>query len=87
MYVYLVVILALFAVAFFSFLLATGVQKVQEVFNPQLGEDQWLTDDHYTAFSYGATFVNNLWLLAPAILIFGLALWGYNYSQRRNGGA
>lgn len=83
LYVYLVIIIALFAGGFFAFIMATGIGQIQESINPHLGQDRWSTEQHYTAFSLAATFVTNLWVLFPAVIIFGLAYWGYVEAQRR----
>ncbi len=84
LYVYLVIIIAILAVGFFAFIMSTGLGKIQENLNPSLGEDKWSTPQHFEAFNLAATFVSNLWVLFPAVLLFGLAYWGYVEAQRRH---
>lgn len=83
LYVYIVIIITLFAAVFFSFLLASGIEQVQIQLNPSLGEEKWHSTQHYETFSLAAWFTNNIWLAFPALIIFGLMYWGYNEAQRR----
>ena len=82
-WIYIVLIATLFSVAFFGFLLSSGVQQFQEQINPELNESKWVSSSHFDAFVLAATFVNNLWILFPVILILGLAYWAYTEAQRR----
>jgi hypothetical protein len=84
MYVYIVVILAVFAVGFFIFIMGTAVQGIQEAINPMLNASEWYSVSHFNSFALAATFVTNLWMLFPAFLIFGLLYWGWVYSQKRS---
>jgi hypothetical protein len=86
MYIYLVTVLALFAGGFFIFVMATGIQGIQEAFNPSLEESSWMDAGHFSAFNLAANFVTNIWLLFPAILLFGVAYWTYVYAQRQSSG-
>lgn len=83
LYVYIVIIITIFAVGFFSFIIANAVGAFQHAINPDLTVDQWVSSAHFDAFSLAATFVTNLWVLFPAFLIFGLLYWGYIEGQRR----
>lgn len=82
LYIYIVIIIALFAVGVFSFLLANGVGVLQDAVNPQLEAENWVTTGHFDAFSLAATFVTNLWVFFVVFLVVGLLYWGYIESQR-----
>ncbi len=82
--IYIVFIIALIAVGAFAFIFSTAIGQVQSVINPELASSNWATTDHYDAFALAATFVNNLWILFPALLVIGLLYWGYVEAQRRN---
>ena len=86
LYVYLVLIVSLFACVFIYFIYATAIQAVQEAINPLLAESEWLSGEHYTSFFYASTFVNALWTFFIALFIFGLLYWTYIYNQRRSAG-
>ena len=63
--------------------MATGIAEIQTQINPDLASDQWVDTQHFDAFNLGATFVTNMWLFFPAIIILGLMYYGYVEAQRR----
>lgn len=75
--------MALVIVGAMWFFFTTGIQKVQEAFNPMLASDQFATDGNWESFDLANTFVNNLWVLFLVFLVLGLGYYGYNEAQRR----
>ena len=85
MYVYLVFILGLMAVLGFMFLMSTAIQRIQTTFNPQLTNSSWIDAAHFNVFVLAAGLVTNIWFYFAVFIIFGLAYWGWVYTQRHGG--
>jgi hypothetical protein len=79
------VILALFVVGFFIFIMMSGVQSIQEAFNPQLEASNWMDTAHFNIFNVAASFVTYIWVFFIVFLVFGLAYWSWVYTQRQRG--
>lgn len=60
-----------------------ALQSTQEGVNDMLGSDRFATEANWNSFNLANTFMNNLWLLFPAILILGLGYYLYTEAQRR----
>ena len=83
MYVYAVVIVGLFVMAFLWFVvwasftpLRTGVTDIMTQYNNE--------SSPYPNFLLADTFMYNLWAFFMAIVVFGLLYWAWLYSQRKN---
>lgn len=83
MYLFLVLILAIVVLLFFSFYFGSMVQNVQESFNPQLGADTWATPEHFNTFYLATTLMTNVWTYIFAFIFFSLMYFAYLYTQRR----
>ena len=83
MYLFIVLILAIVVLLFFSFYFGSMVQNIQESFNPQLGEENWATEDHFNTFYLAATLITNIWTYIFAFIFFGLVYFSYLYTQRK----
>jgi len=82
----MVLIVGLIAGVAFSFLFMSAFENIQEAFNPSLAEENWVSEDHYTTFSYAAGFVTNIWTYLIGFVVFILTYWAYVYNQRRGAG-
>lgn len=83
MYLYLVLLIGLVALVFFSIYFSTVIQYVQEAFNPKLTSTTWVDTEHYNVFYLAAAFLTNVWTYIFVFIFFGLVIYAYRYSQRR----
>ena len=86
MYLYVVLIITLVAGAFFWYLMAVVVESMQEATNSYYIEDNFPSVANYDAFALANTFINYFWTFFLAILVIGLAYYGWVYSQRKLAG-
>lgn len=83
MYLYVVLLVGLIALVFFSIYFSTVIQYTQTGMNAYLVESSWVDADHYNVFYLAATFLTNLWTYVFVFIFFGLVYFAYLYSQRR----
>lgn len=74
--------MALVVVGLTWFILAYGVQGIQEAFNIQLASDNWASPENWESFNLANNFVNNLWIYFLVFLVLGLSYYGYVEAQR-----
>lgn len=84
MYVYAVIIISLLVLAFFWFMFYTAIAPTRTAISTTM--TQYDTADPYDAFVLADLFMQNVWLYMLALVVIGLAYWGYQYSQRRGQG-
>lgn len=82
-YVYLVLIVSLFALIFFALLFSTMIQSVQEGMNPYLDVTSWVDAEHFNTFYLAASLVTNVWTYIIGLIIFGLMYWVWIATQRK----
>ena len=83
-YLFLILIVGIVALAFFSFYFSSIVENVQHAFNPYLGSGSWVTNEHYNVFYVATGFLTNVWTYIYGFIFFGLIYFSYLYTQRRS---
>ncbi len=83
LYLYMVIILSLFACAFIWYVMGVCIQAVQEGTAASMASDKWVSNETYATFTLANTFVDNFWVYFLVLFVLGLLYYGYIFSQRK----
>jgi hypothetical protein len=81
MYVYAVLIISVFVLAFFWFAFYAAMLPIQTAIGGAM--TPYANNSTSLAYDLANTFVVNVWVFFLAIAVIALAYWGITYSQRR----
>jgi len=82
LYVYAVVLVTLFVMAFLWLVLYAVVVPLQAGINSIMAQYD-VANSSYQSYELANTFMTNLWAYLLVLVVLGLAYWIYIYSQRR----
>jgi hypothetical protein len=86
LYLTVMFIITILAVAFVWYMLARAVSAMQSGVVNQTSSEMWISDDNWNAYYLANAFMNNLWQFFLVFLVLGLLYYGYIFSQRRGQG-
>lgn len=83
LYVYGVIVVALFLMAFIWFILWAGIVNVRGAVLSTMSQYD-VADTPYPSFELADTFLNNLWTYFLVLVVVVLLYWALIYSQRKS---
>jgi len=83
LYVFSVILTALFIMGFLWFALWSGVTSVRSAIASSMNQYD-IANTTYSTYELSDTFLNNMWTYFLVIFIFGILCYVFIYAQRKN---
>jgi len=83
LYVYAIILTALFITGFLWFALWSGVTSIRAAIATSMNQYD-IANTTYQTFELADTFLNNMWTYFLVIFVFGILAYVFIYGQRKN---